>query len=57
LYNKKPYVNTAERDSDKEAKGKAGDKQAKPDLFKGIVGGNAFNNSDYNPSLFKTKKN
>jgi hypothetical protein len=50
-------VNAAERDSSKEAKSKAGDKQAKPDLLKGIVSGDVSNNSNYNPSLFKTKKN
>jgi hypothetical protein len=53
----KAEVNAAKEDSGKEAKSRAGDKQAKPDLLKGIVGGDAFNNSDYNPSLFKTRKN
>jgi hypothetical protein len=54
---KKAKVNAAEEDGGEKAKGGAGNKQAEPDLLKGIVGGDTSNNSDYNPSLSKTKKN
>jgi hypothetical protein len=54
---KEAEVNAAEEDGGEEAKGGAGGEQAEPDLLKGMVGGDAFNNSNYDPSLSKTRKN
>jgi hypothetical protein len=53
----KAEVNAAEEDSGEEAKSGAGNEQAEPDLLEGMVGGDTSNNSDYNLSLFKTRKN
>jgi hypothetical protein len=54
---KKAEVNAAKGDGGKEAKGGANSEQAEPDLLKGMVGGDVSNNSNYDPSLFKTRKN
>jgi hypothetical protein len=54
---KKAKVNVTKKDSGEKAKDRASNKQAKPDLLKRIVSSDVFNNSDYNLSLFKTRKN
>lgn len=50
-------VNAAEGDGGEEAKGGAGGEQAEPDLLEGMVGGDASNDGDYDPSSSKTRKN